>query len=319
MIATTVNFTTAMEQITDHIIMIRPRHFGFNAETAANNTFQQEDGAMGPEEIAQKALEEFDQLVTLLRENGVHVDVVDDTDDPVKPDAVFPNNWFSTHQNGTVVTYPMMSPARRNERREDVIVALSDDYEVNKRYSFEVYEEYDQFLEGTGSLVLDREHRVAYACLSPRSEMTLIEKFCIVTGYTPLTFHALYDGKPVYHTNVVMALGATYVVICLECIPDPQEQKRLRESFRNTKKELIEITPKQMAAFAGNMIQLSSVTGEKLCVMSEQAYRSLSTEQTERLQQHNRILFSPVYVIEKYGGGSARCMIAENFLSRKKQ
>lgn len=306
-----------MLQTTDHIVMIRPKHFGFNTETALNNTFQQSDDSLESSEISRKALAEFDAFVQTLRDHGVRVDVVDDTEEPVKPDAVFPNNWFSTHQDGTVITYPMMSETRRAERREDVIVILSDSYHVQKRYSFEVYEEYDQFLEGTGSLVLDRQHKIAYACLSPRTEMSLVEKFSVVKGYTPLTFHAIYNGKPVYHTNVVMALGDKYVVICLECIPDTAERDRLRASFVQTGKVLIEITAAQMAAFAGNMIELRSASGESLCVMSEQAYRSLSADQLGEISKYSRIVYSPVDTIEKYGGGSARCMIAENFLERK--
>jgi hypothetical protein len=188
---------------------------------------------------------------------------------------------------------------------------------VNKRYAFEVFEDQELFLEGTGSLVLDREYRVAYACISPRTDPGLVYKFCVLRGYTPVLFHAIYDGTPVYHTNVVMALGITYVVICFECIPDDKEREQLRTSFVKTNKEIIEITAKQMASFAGNMIQLQSRQGEALCVMSEQAYKSLTPGQITALEKHNRILYSPVFTIEKYGGGSARCMIAENFLARK--
>jgi len=293
--------------------MIRPKQFGFNQETAENNTFQQDNGGLTPQEIAARATAEFDTLVQVLRDNGVHVDVIEDSDLPVKPDAIFPNNWFSTHQDGTLITYPMFSPARRAERRDDMISNLSDRFRISKHYSFEVYEESGRFLEGTGSLVLDRENKLAYACISQRTDMTLVEKFCVIRGYTPLTFHAVFDGKAVYHTNVVMALGTSYVVICMECIPDEAERSRLQTSFKNTSKEIIEISQGQMAAFAGNMIELKSDSGP-VCVMSEQAYASLHAEQLKRLQRHNRIVYAPVYTIEKYGGGSARCMIAENFL-----
>jgi hypothetical protein len=305
-----------MRQITDHIFMLRPKHFGYNDQTAENNTFQEDDGTLSASEISERALAEFDGLVALLRNNGIKVDVIEDSDAPVKPDAIFPNNWFSTHQDGTLITYPMFSASRRHERRVDLVDLFSEQYTVSKHYSFEVYEEYEQYLEGTGSLVLDRVHRVLYACISKRTEMSLVEKFCVVREYKPVTFHAIHDGQAVYHTNVVMALGEKYVVICLDSIPDVNERDRLIASFKSTNKEVVEITQEQMAAFAGNMIQLATVEGP-VCVMSEQAYKSLTQTQITQLERHNRIIYAPVYTIEKYGGGSARCMIAENFLNSR--
>lgn len=306
----------AMRQITDHIIMVRPRHFGFNAETATNNTFQHEDGSMTGAQMAAEAQKEFDALVHLLEMHGVHVDVIEDTESPVKPDAVFPNNWFSTHEDGAVITYPMLSSVRRAERREDVVDYLAKHYALEKRYAFEVFEEQGMFLEGTGSLVLDRQHRIAYACLSPRTDLALVERFCVLRGYEPCVFHAFYDDVAVYHTNVVMALGTHYVVICMDAIPNAEEQAKLLASFERTQKEVIPVTLEQMGAFAGNMIELQSQFGGSLCVMSEQAYRSLNPQQITAIEQHSKILYAPVYTIEKYGGGSARCMIAENFLKR---
>ena len=304
-----------MHYATDHVVMIRPKHFGFNPETAANNTFQQDSGALTAQEISAKAIAEFDGFVRILRDHGVQVDVIEDSDTPVKPDAIFPNNWFSTEADGTLITYPMFSPARRTERRGDVIAGLSAKFRVSRHYSFEVYEEQDRFLEGTGSLVLDRVHRIAYACISERTDMILVEKFCIVRDYTPVTFHAVYGGKPVYHTNVVMALGASCVVICMECIADEQERTRLKEAFERTGKEILGITSEQMAAFAGNMLELQTEEGG-LWVMSEQAYKSLRQDQLSRLTRDHKVIFAPMYTIEQYGGGSARCMIAENFLER---
>ena len=304
-----------MRQVTDHVIMIRPRHFGFNAETAENNTFQHQDKTLSPEAVVQEAIREFDAFVEALRIAGVYVDVLDDTDTPVKPDAVFPNNWFTTHQDGTVITYPMMSVARRNERREDLIEALAEKYTIAKRYAFEVYEEMHQFLEGTGSLVLDRVNRIAYACISPRTELSLVEKFCVVCGYTPCTFFAVYDNAPIYHTNVLMSLGTDYVVICLDCIPAEEDRQRILQVFADTGKHVISISAAQMAAFAGNMLQLRNQAGEQICVMSEQAFRSLTPQQVKTLKSYNTALvFCPLPVIETFGGGSARCMIAENFL-----
>ena len=306
---------TVMRQITDHIIMIRPKHFGFNAETAANNVFQSYDNTLSAKEVATKAMKEFDAFVLLLEKNGIHVDVIEDTDKPAKPDAVFPNNWFSTHADGVLITYPMKSDIRRAERREDIVEDLAKRYGVTRRYAFEVFEDQEKFLEGTGSLVLDHVHKIAYACLSPRTDVEVLDKFCILRDYTPCTFHAVYNGAPVYHTNVVMSLGTAYVVICMECIPDEKERELLKQSFEMTKKEVIAISSEQMAAFAGNMIQLQSRFGDAICVMSDQAYQALDKSQIRTLEQHNRILHAPMFTIEKYGGGSARCMIAENFLS----
>ncbi|HLF64756.1 MAG TPA: arginine deiminase-related protein, partial [Saprospiraceae bacterium] len=166
-----------MRQITDHIIMIRPKHFGFNAETASNNSFQSDDQSMTVEQISTQAIKEFDAFVYLLESNGIHVDVMEDTDTPLKPDAVFPNNWISTHGDGVVVTYPIRSMTRRAERREDIIEELAHHYKITKRYAFEVFEDQDQYLEGTGSMVLDREYRLVYACLSPRTDIELLDKF----------------------------------------------------------------------------------------------------------------------------------------------
>ena len=306
-----------MHQITDHVIMIRPRHFGYNAETAANNTFQSNDAGISAEQIAELAVKEFDAFVHLLEFHGVHVDVFEDTEAPVKPDAVFPNNWFSTHEDGTVITYPMLSAVRRAERREDVLTDIAKHYNVTKRYSFEVFEEQQQFLEGTGSLVLDRMHRIAYASISQRTDLGMLDRFCVLRGYSPCQFHALYKGVPVYHTNVVMALGDAWVVICMNCIPDVKERELLLESFQKSGKEIIEISEEQMAAFAGNMIQLQSRYGYSLCVMSDSAHNSLTEDQISTLEKYSRVVHGPVDTIEKFGGGSARCMIAENFLARR--
>ena len=294
--------------------MIRPKHFGFNPETADNNTFQQADPSADRSVISQKAREEFDLLVSVLMGAGVHVDVIEDSDEPPKPDAVFPNNWFSTHRDGTLITFPMYSKLRRLERRDEILQAIAGKYDVEKRYAFEQFEEQEMFLEGTGSMVLDRENRIVYACLSDRTDIRMIDKFCVLRGYTAVTFTAVADGVRIYHTNVVMALGTDYVVICLECVPDPDQRQELMESFRSTAKEVIAITLPQLNAFAGNMLQLQTVAGDPVCVMSTSAYESLTPEQIMRIRKHTRIVHTPIPTIEKYGGGSARCMIAENFL-----
>ena len=296
--------------------MIRPRHFGYNTETAENNTFQTDDGSLTESEIESKAKEEFDGLVEVLRTNGVHVDVYEDLDDPVTPDAVFPNNWFSTHEDGALITYPMFSSLRRNERRKEIIDDIGSKYQLARRYAFEQYEKQDLFLEGTGSMVLDRQNKIAYACLSSRTDIQLLDKFCVLRGYSHVVFEAISDDVQIYHTNVVMALGTGFVVICLDCIPSEVHRAELTASFNRTGKEIIAITVEQMNAFAGNMLILDTALGTSVCVMSQQALESLDQNQVDRISQHCKILSSPIYTIETYGGGSARCMIAENFLPK---
>lgn len=298
--------------------MVRPAHFGFNPETATNNAFQSLDPDLSAEQVKHKALQEFDEFVSRLREAGVQVHVVEDTDAPVKPDAVFPNNWVTFHQDGTVATYPMHAPTRREERREDIIEQLSSQFEVNNRIKFENTEAEDRYLEGTGSLILDRPNRIAYACLSPRTEAGLLETFCKKMGYKPVAFTAVDgDGRAIYHTNVMMALGVDFVVICLDAVPDSGERKALKEQFAATGKAVIEITLAQMMAFAGNMLQVAGKDGTHLLVMSEQAYQALTPAQVETIGQYTNILHSPLYTIEQHGGGSARCMMAEIFLEEK--
>ncbi len=294
--------------------MIRPKHFGFNPETADNNTFQSDEGDLSIEEIARLAVLEFDQLVSILRDKGVVVDVIDDSDSPVKPDAVFPNNWISMHEDDVIITYPMYSALRRNERRDEVIDAITNKYHMARRYSFEQFEEKGEFLEGTGSMVLDREHKIVYACISERTDIRMIDKFCVLRGFTQVTFTAESDNVVIYHTNVMMALGRDYVVICLDCVPDATERKDLVDSFTRSGKKIIEISKKQMDAYAGNMLQLQTRSEKPILVMSEQAYRSLRNTQIKALERFNQIVHSPIEIIENYGGGSVRCMIAENFL-----
>lgn len=298
--------------------MVRPSHFGFNEETAGSNAFQTDDGALSLSEIRQKAMLEFDQFVGRLRQAGVNVIVAEDTDKPVKPDAVFPNNWVSFHEDGTIVTYPMYAAVRRLERREDILENMQSEFQVGKKLRLEGYENSDRYLEGTGSMILDRENKIAYACLSPRTELELLEEFCRLMGYEPMAFRAVdADGKEIYHTNVMMALGESFVVICMDTVRDAKENAALREKFAATQKEIIDIAMEQMMQFAGNMLQVRNTGGETYLVMSEQAYRSLTPEQIQQIQKHTNILYSPISTIETYGGGSARCMMAEVFLPKK--
>ena len=298
--------------------MVRPSNFGFNEQTAESNSFQKKDTALSTDLIQQKSTVEFDSLVSLLEANGIHVYVIEDTETPVKPDAVFPNNWITFHQNGTVITYPMYAPIRREERRADIIEMLKDHFILKKEQHLEFFESKDKFLEGTGSMILDRINRVVYACISPRTDASLLEEFCLMTDFEKVQFHAVdVEDKNIYHTNVMMALGEAFVVICLECVKSEKERENLLNSFAKTNKEVIEITFDQVLAFAGNMLQVHNDEGDTFVVMSEQAYLSLTETQIQKISKHANILYSPINTIETFGGGSVRCMMAEIFLPKK--
>lgn len=298
--------------------MVRPANFGFNEETAVNNVFQTNDASLTSRQIIQQAIVEFDVFVAKLRAAGVNVTVVEDSSRPVKPDAVFPNNWITFHQDGTVVTYPIFSNVRRLERREDIIQTLQEKFRIERKIQLEEYEAVDQYLEGTGSMIIDRQHKLVYACISPRTTEALLNRFCKLMNYEAIPFHAIDgNGVEIYHTNVMMALGETFVVICLETVRDEHEKEMLIRTFSKTNKEIIEISLDQMRCFAGNMLQVRSDKGETHLVMSEQAFRSLSAQDISKILRHTNILYSSIPTIETYGGGSARCMMAEIFLPEK--
>ncbi len=300
------------------IMMVRPARFGFNEQTADNNAFQTNDTSRTAAEIQQLAIIEFDQFVDKLREAGVNVIVVDDTEEPMKTDAIFPNNWVTFHQDGRIITYPMYAPVRRLERREDVLAQLSAQFAFSERIHLEKHEQENRFLEGTGSMILDRPNKIVYACLSPRTNKDLLQEYCDLIGYEMLAFTAVDDsGMEIYHTNVMMALGEGFVVICLDTLRNPSERRMLMNKFATTGKEVIEISLDQMLHFAGNMLQVRNQAGETFLVMSEQAYKSLTPAQIVLIEKHTNILFSPIPTIETYGGGSARCMMAEVFLPEK--
>ncbi len=301
-------------QNTHQLLMIRPVNFGFNAETAVNNSFQKDTG-----HVQQKALKEFDDFVDVLRNNKVDVMVIDDTPDPFTPDSIFPNNWISFHEDGNVFLYPMFASNRRQERKTHVLDAIKNKFTISETVDLSRYESDDLFLEGTGSMVLDRDNKIIYACLSPRTDESLLSEFCRLTGYSSLTFTATDNkGIDIYHTNVMMCIGNAYAVICLASIHNGEEREKVIASLQHTNKEVIDISSDQLNHFAGNMLQVSDVNGELLLVMSSQAYNSLTTVQVEMLQKHNRIIHSPLDTIETTGGGSARCMMAEVFLGKKK-
>ena len=298
--------------------MVRPSKFGHNEHTAESNAFQSKHPDLSEAEVSRLAVEEFDAFVEALQSRGVDVIVMEDPPDPEKPDAVFPNNWVTFHEDGTVILYPMYAPSRRLERNSTFIDKLSERFLVKRRLHLDYLEAKDIYLEGTGSLILDRPNRLAYACSSPRTNPILLDEFCKEMDYDPVLFTAVDGlGKEIYHTNVMMALGEGFVVICLDTVRDGDERALLLRHFEQTQKEVIEITLNQMLQFAGNMLQVSTLSGKKLLVMSEQACQSLFPQQVERLKRHTDILNVPIEVIETHGGGSARCMMAEVFLPLK--
>jgi hypothetical protein len=298
------------QQTTSTILMIRPVNFIFNEQTAGSNAFQNRNAKQ--QRVQDKALEEFDRFVNILRENGVEVIVIDDTDEPHTPDSIFPNNWVSFHNDGTVFLYPMMAENRRLERREDIIMQLEDGFKVEQVIDLSHFEQENKFLEGTGSMVLDRENKIAYACLSPRTNKELIEAFCQGTGYKSVLFHAVdQNGTDIYHTNVLMCVGSSYAVICLDSIKDEAEKQNVINSLQLTQKQIVAISFAQMNHFAGNMLEVQNKFGESLLVMSKNAWESLSYEQKAILSSFSKPVYSDISTIENNGGGSARCMMAE--------
>ena len=299
-------------QTTSHILMIRPVNFDYNAETAENNAFQVMSNTEG---VQSKAVKEFDDFVSLLRQNKVDVTVDDDTPEPHTPDSIFPNNWISFHEDGTLLMYPMFATNRRAERKVHVLQKIYQQFHVSKQIDLSDYENEGLFLEGTGSMVLDRDNKIAYACLSPRTNIEMLNTFCKKMNYEPVTFTAV-DNKDqlIYHTNVMMCVADKYVVICLDSITHKEEKRNVIETIRRTNKKIIEINFEQLNHFAGNMLQVENKNGEKLLVMSIQAYQSLTEEQLNKLNAYNRIIYSSLNTIETNGGGSARCMMAEIYL-----
>ena len=294
--------------------MVRPTAFGYNIETAVNNTFQHVPKS-GQEEIKAAALKEFDQLVSILQQAGVEVEVVEDSASPVKPDAIFPNNWISFHEDGTLVTYPMYAPLRRQERREEIVSDLQQKYQVTRRVSLEHFEREGNFLEGTGSMVLDRVNKIAYACISQRTDPSILNQWAEIMGYTPFTFAARFDDQDIYHTNVMMAIGDGVSIVCLEVVEESRRDA-LYKSLQSQGREVVVLRADQVGSFAGNMLAIRSKDGNQLMVMSRAAHESLDEQQRNTIERHARIISSDVNTIETIGGGSVRCMIAENFLPK---
>jgi hypothetical protein len=304
-------------QTTSCVLMIRPESFGSNPETRATNAFQ---GALDapPPEIRRRALVEFDTLVARLREEGVEVFVFGDSLEPATPDAVFPNNWFTAHEDGTVTLYPMQPESRRGERRPDIFESLVEDhgFHVSRFLDLTDGEESGIFLEGTGSLVLDHPGRVGYAALSARTRTPLLQRFAGAFHHEIVSFRATDRGLPIYHTNVILSIGGGFAVLAEETIDDPEERARVREALQAGGRRIVPITREQVRAFAGNLLELKDGRGDPLIACSAGAWASLDATTRGRLQEHGRILAVPIPTIETVGGGGVRCMLAELFLPR---
>ncbi|CCH51792.1 hypothetical protein BN8_00738 [Fibrisoma limi BUZ 3] len=306
-------------QATSQILMIRPVRFGFNEQTAQSNAFQDIKMAAQTKDVAQgDALHEFEEMVRQLRALGVDVIEYEDTTEPYTPDSIFPNNWVSFHASGTVVLYPMQAENRRFERRMDIIEDLGQRFHVAKVIDLTGFEQEGKFLEGTGSMVLDRMNRVAFACLSPRTHPDVLAEFSNRTRYRVVSFRASdSNDKEVYHTNVLMCIGDSFAVVCLSAIKDPDERLMVRQELERLNKRIVDISLEQMASFAGNMLMVQNQKGQKLLVMSTQAYKALTPKQIDQLDDYATLIHFDLSMIEGNGGGSARCMMAEVHLPRK--
>ncbi len=310
-----------MKQTTNSILMIRPVSFRMNEQTAVNNYYQKVLDGLLPATVNAKAQQEFDAFVEKLKAVGVDVTVVEDTLSPDTPDSIFPNNWISFHENGDVALYPMFAENRRQERREEILDVLEDKgFVIENIVDYTSAEADGFFLEGTGSILLDRENGKAYCALSPRADEELFIEFCEDFEFTPVIFEAYQtvngERKLIYHTNVMMCLGKTYAVLCADAIDDKKERKMVLDSLHGDEKEVVLITQDQVNNFAGNMLEVIGYDDRRYLVMSTSAYKSLTKKQIAQLEEHVTILSSSLDTIEACGGGSARCMMAEIFLPR---
>lgn len=306
------------QQTTNTVMMVRPAAFGPNPETAESNAFQSMGNLEALAAAQPAAAAEFEDFVQALREAGVRVVVVQDTDHPPKPDAVFPNNWVSFHEDGRAALYPLFSRHRRPERRIDVIEAIAERFHLREAVDYSEQEVEGRYLEGTGSMVLDRIDRVAYACRSPRTSEEVLEAFCNDFYFVPMVFGAVdRQGVPIYHTNVMMSIGSRFALLCPESIRDAQERESVLARLEQSGREIVPIRFEQMEAFAGNILELATLDRGPVIAMSDQAYDSLDAGQIEALEGFGEIVSAPIDTIETFGGGSARCMLCEVFLAPK--
>jgi hypothetical protein len=303
--------------IASTILMIRPAAFGFNKETATTNFFQS-NLSFSQEQLQKKVIGEFDSMVQILKSHDINVIVIEDTKEPAKPDAIFPNNWFITSPEGIVSIFPMYAPNRRPEKRDDILKMLGEQFEVKDVQNWSEFEVEERFLEGTGSMVIDHDNKMIYAAISERTSMAVLEKFASANGFQAIVFIASdKSGRPVYHTNIVMSLGEYFAILCEEAIDEEWELIAVRQLLESTGHNIIPINKEQMHAFAGNMLQVKNNKGENFLVMSQTAYNSLKKEQLRMLEAYSELLPIAVPTIEKIGGGSVRCMIAELFLEKR--
>ncbi|CAN5639122.1 arginine deiminase-related protein [soil metagenome] len=295
------------------IWMIRPAFFGNNKETAASNSFQTILEA-DDEAIHHAGLEEFDRMLSGLKETGIRV-IATASNDPLAPDAIFPNNWISFHEDGTIVIYPMMTSNRRREKNLELLEEIKQKFVVNQIHDLSVFENENKFLEGTGSMVLDHKNKIAYAAYSPRTDQEVFERFCTLMHYTPIGFHTRSkDGSPLYHTNVMMHIGETYIVVCADVISDSHEREQVVHSLKQSGRIVLEIDMEEMNQFAGNMLQVKNNDGDLITVISANAFDALSDDHLHTLMENTNLFPVPIPVIEAIGGGSVRCMMAEIFL-----
>jgi hypothetical protein len=307
---------SAPAQITSSVMMIRPVNFGYNEETAQSNAFQVASSPESSAWVQDLALQEFNAFATRLKNSGVNVIIFDDKPSPFTPDSIFPNNWITFHEDGRVVLYPMQAHNRRLERKKEIITSLSEKYgfRITEIIDLSHYENADKFLEGTGSMIIDRQNGLVYACNSNRTHPEVLKVFCDLFACKPLMFNATdKNNVPVYHTNVMMAVGENISILCSDAIRDSKEKNQVLGLLKETGKELIDLSMNQMFSFAGNMLQVKDNKSNPVLVLSEQGYDSLNQQQKEKITSITSILHSDISHIEKFGGGSARCMLAEIF------
>lgn len=297
------------QQTPQFLFMVRPASFGFNEQTALTNSFQQKP-IDDQQQIQKEALKEFDAMVELLKENEIELVVFEDTKDPVKPDAIFPNNWMSVHEDGKLLLYPMLTPNRRMERRPDFVQIIRDKFVIKDIIDFSAEERNKKVVEGTGSLVFDHVNKIVYAARSERTDEALVMEISQRLGYSSIVFNAVdQQGKAIYHTNVLMCVGEKFAIVCLDAIREDEDQERILSSLANTNHKIIAISYAQMEAFAGNMLEVKNKKGEPFVLLSQQAFNSLIPGQIDAITQFSDLLPINVKTIETYGGGSVRCMV----------
>ena len=307
------------KQVTSQLLMVRPANFSSNTETQETNKFQLTLNENDSQEIIQSlAVKEFDNMIKILRDHQITIIDVDDIKELNNTDAVFPNNWVTFHQNNSVVLYPMMASSRRSEKRHDILKYLQEyqSFKIERIIDLSYMEKDNLFLEGTGSMVLDRVNKIAFACKSTRTSRVALEVFCKELNYTPVVFDALDDDYPIYHTNVMMSLGKETGFFCSESIKNKKDIRLVKESMGKSERKIIEISIDQMNQFAGNVMEVINSEGKSHLIMSDSGYQSLNTRQIDLINSVSTIVPIPLDTIEKFGGGSARCMIAEIFLQK---